>query len=182
VDESPPSVGAFYNGLFGQWLEANRSEATVNIRIISDMIAALLANKSPTEGVGHKPIELCTVMTDGSVEAHDVLRIAGDGFTQPRFNLFDMRSTSQERAALEGRAGRLHQPCAEVPKLQVHERLRRRLPSAPLFQGQRLRQSVSLLRRPLFDVREHADRAGGPPLRQQAGRRRIDVRDALTGA
>jgi uncharacterized protein len=89
VDESPPSIGAFYNGLFGQWLEANRSKATVNIRIVSDMIAALLANNSPTEGVGHKPIELCTVMTDGSVEAHDVLRIAGDGFTQTKFNLFE---------------------------------------------------------------------------------------------
>jgi radical SAM protein with 4Fe4S-binding SPASM domain len=53
------------------------------------LITALLGNNSPTEGVGHKPIELCTVMTDGSVEAHDVLRIAGDGFTQTRFNIFE---------------------------------------------------------------------------------------------
>ena len=45
-----------------------------------------------------------------------------------------------------------------MPELQVHERLRRRLSSAPFFQDQRLRQSVGLLRRPLFDVREHADR------------------------
>jgi uncharacterized protein len=89
VDESPASVGAFYNGLFDQWLEANRSKPVADIRIISDMIAALLANSSPTEGVGHKPIELCTVMTDGSVEAHDVLRIAGDGFTTTKFNIFE---------------------------------------------------------------------------------------------
>ncbi len=61
----------------------------VNIRIIGDMITALLGNNSPTEGVGHKPVELCTVMTDGSVEAHDVLRIAGDGFTQTKFNIFE---------------------------------------------------------------------------------------------
>ena len=53
------------------------------------MITALLGNNSPTEGVGHKPIELCTVMTDGTVEAHDVLRIAGDGFTETKFNIFD---------------------------------------------------------------------------------------------
>ena len=64
-------------------------EPTVNIRIISDMITALLGNNSPTEGIGHKPVELCTVMTDGSVEAHDVLRIAGDGFTTTKFNIFD---------------------------------------------------------------------------------------------
>ena len=89
VDEKPPSIAAFYNGLFDLWLEANRSGPTVHIRIITDMITALLGNNSPTEGVGHKPVELCTVMTDGSVEAHDVLRIAGDGFTQTKFNIFD---------------------------------------------------------------------------------------------
>jgi uncharacterized protein len=89
VDEKPPSIASFYNALFDVWLEANRSGPTVNIRIIADMIAALLGNNSPTEGVGHKPIELCTVMTDGSVEAHDVLRIAGDGFTNTKFNIFD---------------------------------------------------------------------------------------------
>ena len=89
VDEKPPSIASFYNGLFDLWLEANRSKPTVNIRIVSDMIAALLGNNSPTEGVGYKPIELCTIMTDGSVEAHDVLRIAGDGFTQTTFNIFE---------------------------------------------------------------------------------------------
>ena len=89
VDENPPSIAAFYQGLFDLWLEANRSKPTVHIRIIADMITALLGNNSPTEGVGHKPVELCTVMTDGSVEAHDVLRIAGDGFTQTTFNIFE---------------------------------------------------------------------------------------------
>src|SRR5262249_26337105 len=80
VDDKPPSIAAFYNGLFASWMEANRSRPAVNIRIISDMVAALLGNNSPTEGVGHQPVELCTIMTDGSIEAHDVLRIAGDGF------------------------------------------------------------------------------------------------------
>jgi uncharacterized protein len=89
VDETPASVGSFYKGLFDLWLEANRSKPTVNIRIIADMITAMLGNNSPTEGVGHKPVELCTVMTDGTIEAHDVLRIAGDGFTKTTFNLFE---------------------------------------------------------------------------------------------
>ncbi len=89
VDESPPSIASFYSSLFDLWLEANREEPKVSIRIISDMITALLGNNSPTEGVGHKPVELCTVMTDGSVEAHDVLRIAGDGFTRTKFNIFE---------------------------------------------------------------------------------------------
>ena len=89
VDEKPPSIAAFYNGLFELWMAANRSRPAVSIRTISDMVAALLGNNSPTEGVGHKPVELCTVMTDGTIEAHDVLRIAGDGFTKTTFNIFD---------------------------------------------------------------------------------------------
>ncbi len=89
VDENPPSIASFYDGLFDLWLEANRGKPAVDIRIISDMITALLGNDSPTEGVGYKPVELCTIMTDGSVEAHDVLRIAGDGFTRTTFNIFE---------------------------------------------------------------------------------------------
>lgn len=104
VDETPASVGSFYKGLFDLWLEANSSKPTVNIRIIADMITAILGNDSPTEGVGYKPIELCTVMTDGSVEAHDVLRIAGDGSNHTRFNIFehaidDVRTEPRWKAA-----------------------------------------------------------------------------------
>jgi uncharacterized protein len=89
VDENPPHIASFYKGLFDLWLEANRHEPSINIRIITDMVSALLGNDAPTEGVGYKPVELCTVMTDGSVEAHDVLRIAGDGVTQTTFNIFE---------------------------------------------------------------------------------------------
>ena len=87
--EKPPSIASFYKGLFDLWLNANRHQPTVSIRIVTDMVSALLGNGSPTEGVGYKPVELCTVMTDGTVEAHDVLRIAGDGTTQTTFNIFD---------------------------------------------------------------------------------------------
>jgi uncharacterized protein len=89
VDEDPPRIAAFYKELFDLWLEANHDRETVRIRIVTDMVSSLLGNNSPTEGVGYNPVELCTVMTDGSVEAHDVLRIAGDGVTQTTFNIFD---------------------------------------------------------------------------------------------
>lgn len=106
VDESPPHIAAFYKGLFDLWLEANRHERTVDIRIVTDMVSALLGNDSPTEGVGYTPIELCTIMTDGSVEAHDVLRIAGNGVTQTTFNIFehaidDVRNEPNWQAARE---------------------------------------------------------------------------------
>jgi uncharacterized protein len=104
VDESPPSIAAFYNGLLDLWLEANRSGPTVNIRIIGDMMTALLGSDASTEGIGLQPTELCTVMTDGSVEAHDVLRIAGDGSTRTTFNIFEhaideIRNESRWKAA-----------------------------------------------------------------------------------
>lgn len=89
VDEKPALIAPFYNGLFDLWLEANRYKRTVNIRVVTDMVTALLGNDAPTEGVGYKPIELCTIMTDGTVEAHDVLRIAGSGVTRTTFNIFD---------------------------------------------------------------------------------------------
>ena len=89
VDETPVPIAAFYHGLFDAWLQTNRDKPRVEIRIVSDMITALLANNAPTEGVGYQPVELCTVMTDGTVEPHDVLRIAGNGVTQTKFNLFD---------------------------------------------------------------------------------------------
>jgi MoaA/NifB/PqqE/SkfB family radical SAM enzyme len=171
VDESPPSIAAFYKGLLQSWLEANRGGPAVDIRIISDMIRAMLGNDSPTEGVGYKPIELCTVMTDGSVEAHDVLRIAGDGVTRTTFNIFEhaideVRNQPRWKAAREASINLWR----EVPRVQVHERLRRRLPSASFLQEKRLRQSFGLLRRSLFDIREYAVRAGEPSLHQQAGR------------
>jgi uncharacterized protein len=104
VGENPPHIAVFYKDLFDLWLEANRLEQTVGIRIVTDMVSALLGNDAPTEGVGYKPIELCTVMTDGSVEAHDVLRIAGDGVTQTTFNIFehaidDVRNEPRWKAA-----------------------------------------------------------------------------------
>ena len=89
VDESPPSIAAFYQGLLAAWFEANRDGPRANIRIVSDMLTSMLGGDAATEGVGHRPIELCTVMTDGSIEAHDVLRIAGDGATRTSFNVFE---------------------------------------------------------------------------------------------
>src|SRR6202012_2089526 len=67
VDEKPAPISGFYNGLFDAWLEINRDRPSVEIRFVSDMITALLANNAPTEGVGYQPVELCTVMTDGTV-------------------------------------------------------------------------------------------------------------------
>jgi uncharacterized protein len=89
VDDAPPRIAAFYKRLFDLWFEANRHARTTEIRIVTDMVASLLGVDAPTEGVGYRPVELCTVMTDGTIEAHDVLRIAGDGSNASACNIFD---------------------------------------------------------------------------------------------
>jgi uncharacterized protein len=119
VDDKPASIAPFYKELFNLWLEANRDKQTVNIRTIVDMVMGLLGGDSGTEGTGYRPMELCTVMTDGSVEVHDVLRIAGNGSTTTSFNIFDngfedIKADPQWLAAREASLN-LPQKCRECP-------------------------------------------------------------------
>jgi uncharacterized protein len=88
-DENPPHVAQFYCDLFDLWLEANRDKRTLHIRSIENMVAGLLGGRSKSEEIGYAPQEVCTILTDGSMEPLDVLRIAGDGSTQTTFNIFD---------------------------------------------------------------------------------------------
>ena len=87
--DDPPSIAAFYSSLFDLWLDANRDRRAVRIRTVESMVSGLLAGPSPCEVVGYGPIEVCTIMTDGSMEPLDVLRIAGEDSTRTTFNLFD---------------------------------------------------------------------------------------------
>lgn len=88
-DDEPPLVAQFYCDLFDFWLEANRDKKTVTIRSIENMVAGLLGGSSKTEEIGYGPQEVCTIMTDGSMEPLDVLRIAGNGSTKTLFNIFN---------------------------------------------------------------------------------------------
>jgi uncharacterized protein len=89
LDDAPASIASFYCGLFDLWLEANRERHVVSIRTIEAIASGLLGGRSTAEGIGYGPIELCTVLTDGSMEPQDVLRIAGTGSTATTCNIFD---------------------------------------------------------------------------------------------
>ena len=110
VDEKPASIASFYNGLFDLWLEANRSKPTANIRIVTDMITALLANNSPTEGVGYQARR--------ALHCHD--RWLGGGARRAAHrrqrrhsndvqHLRSRHRRGEARAALAGRPRRLYQ-------------------------------------------------------------------------
>src|SRR5256885_16463575 len=53
------------------------------------MIRVLTANLSVSDTIGLGPIHTVTLMTDGSLEALDVLRIAGAGATASNANVRD---------------------------------------------------------------------------------------------
>jgi uncharacterized protein len=88
-EDEPLQIAQFYCELFDLWLDANRDRRRVSISSIEAMVAGLLGGQSNYEAIGYGPEEICTVMTDGSMEPLDVLRIAGDGSTGTTFNIFD---------------------------------------------------------------------------------------------
>ncbi len=123
VDEKPASIAPYYRELFDLWLEANRDRHAVTIRTVTDMVMGLLGGDAMTEGFGYRPMELCTVMTDGSVEVHDVLRIAGYGVTLTSFNIFDnafedIKNDAQWLAARHASLN-LHEKCQKCPYMQI---------------------------------------------------------------
>jgi uncharacterized protein len=81
----PPSVARYYKGLFDAWYAAG----DVYVRIIDSLVAGLLGLDSNTDSIGLAPITTVCVLTDGSIEPLDVLRIAGDGSTRTQVNVFE---------------------------------------------------------------------------------------------
>jgi uncharacterized protein len=109
-DDRPTSIADFYCNLFDLWLEANQATRTIEIRSIEAMLTGLLGGNSKTEAIGYGPVEVCTVLTDGSLEPLDTLRIAGDGSTRASTNIFenaiediklDQRWQAARRASIE---------------------------------------------------------------------------------
>lgn len=81
----PPSIARYYKALFDAWYVAGDAR----IRIIENLVAGLLGLESHTDSIGLKPITTVCVLTDGSLEPLDVLRIAGDGSTRTQVNVFE---------------------------------------------------------------------------------------------
>jgi uncharacterized protein len=88
-EDRPPNVSRFYCDLFDIWFAANRNNKVLSIRSIENMIAGLVGGYSKSEEIGYGPQEVCTILTDGSMEPLDVLRIAGDESTKTAFSIFD---------------------------------------------------------------------------------------------
>ena len=72
----PKSVAPFYIGLFDAWYEKYAGRG-VEVRIIGDFIRGLLGLETRTDSIGYAPMQTVCLNTNGKLEPHDALRIAG---------------------------------------------------------------------------------------------------------
>ena len=114
----------------------NIRQRGVRISTLDAMIQGLLGEISLSDTIGLGPIDTVTLMTDGGLEPLDVLRIAGEGFTQHR--------CPRSGAHVAGRAGDARWRdafeasttlCDTCRALRISRCLRRRPSGAALVAG-----------------------------------------------
>jgi uncharacterized protein len=79
--DNPPQIADYYIKLFDVWYDRYAAQG-VRISTLDSMIRGLVGNFSTADTIGLGPIETVTLMSDGSLEPLDVLRIVGDGSTK----------------------------------------------------------------------------------------------------
>ena len=76
------------NRAFDAWYPALATDG-VDIRYLRSMMKGLLGGVSKVESIGYGPINTVCMLTDGSLEPLDVIRITGNGATATNMNIFD---------------------------------------------------------------------------------------------
>lgn len=79
--DNPPPIHDYFIKLFDAWFDRYAARG-VRISTLDAMIQGLLGNMSAADTIGLGPIDTVTLMTDGTLEPLDVLRITGDGSTK----------------------------------------------------------------------------------------------------
>lgn len=85
-EDKPHSIAKYYKKLFDLWYN-EYSKQGIEIRYPRSLVKGLLGGDSHFEAIGYGPIETLIMLTDGSLEPLDVLRIAGDGSTHTSINI-----------------------------------------------------------------------------------------------
>jgi uncharacterized protein len=74
--DSAPRIDRYYIDLFDEWYD-NHMDGGVEVRLLVEMVRGVLGLETRTDSIGYAPLETISVNTDGALEPHDVLRIAG---------------------------------------------------------------------------------------------------------
>jgi uncharacterized protein len=88
----PVSKTNFTDTAYGDWLCTlfdiwYHQYQNIEIKLFTNIINNLLGGNSSTDAYGSGINELLVIETDGSIEAVDVLKICGDGFTKEGFHI-----------------------------------------------------------------------------------------------
>ena len=85
-DDLRVPIAAYYTRLFDAWYPeyANRG---IRVRILSGFLEGLFSAEPMTDSIGYGPVHTITMLTDGSLEPLDVLRIAGTGSTRTQLHI-----------------------------------------------------------------------------------------------
>ena len=87
-EDKPHSVENYFRTLYDAWYPVLATEG-VDIRYLRSMMKGLLGGVSKVESIGYGPINTVCMLTDGSLEPLDVIRITGNGATATDVNIFD---------------------------------------------------------------------------------------------
>ena len=119
-NDNPPPIADYFITLFDAWYDKYAAKG-VRISTLDAMIQGLLGDLSVSDTIGLGPIDTVTLMTDGSLEPLDVLRIAGQGFTKTdssvlRNGLQDVQRDPRWREAFDA-STRLCETCRQCEYL-----------------------------------------------------------------
>lgn len=83
------SIANYYCDLFDCWYDEYSAQG-VKIRLFNSIIDAVLnPNIHPFHRLAYSAIDTIVLMSDGTLETNDTLRIVKDGYTQSRYNIFE---------------------------------------------------------------------------------------------
>jgi uncharacterized protein len=104
-DSRVESVANYYIQLFDYWYE-NYMELGIEVKFLNSLIRVVLGLDSRSDSFGYGPVHTVSLLTDGSLEPLDVLRIAGYRSTKTKYNIMhhqiaDVREDSGWKNAYE---------------------------------------------------------------------------------
>lgn len=79
--DNPPPIHDYFIKLFDTWYDKYAADG-VRISTLDAMVSGLMGGMSCSDTIGLGPVDTVTLMTDGTLEPLDVLRIIGDGSTK----------------------------------------------------------------------------------------------------
>ncbi len=107
--DNPPPIDGYFIKLFDVWYDEYAVKG-VRISTLDAMVAGIMGGMSCSDTIGYGPVETVTLMTDGTMEPLDVLRITGEASTKTdtsvlKNSIQDARADARWQAAYQASLG-----------------------------------------------------------------------------